>query len=79
GVAGRHRVIVLSDGLWRRQFGADPAIVGRSIQLNGVAHEIVGVLPPAFEFSNTSLELWAPMPLEGLSGPLSRASHELYV
>jgi putative ABC transport system permease protein len=79
GVAGRHRVIVLGDGLWRRQFGADPTVVGRSILLNGVAHQVVGVLPRSFEFPNPDLELWAPLPFDGLSEPLSRASHELFV
>ena len=42
-------VVMLSDGLWRRRFGSDPAVVGRSIQMNGTAHEVVGVMPPDFE------------------------------
>ena len=42
---GRHRVVLLSDGSWRRRFGADPAVVGRTIAFNGNAFEIVGVLP----------------------------------
>jgi len=79
GVVGQHRVIVLGDGLWRSQFGADSGIVGRSILLNGVQHEVVGVLPATFRFSNAELALWAPMPFEGLDEPPSRASHELYV
>jgi predicted permease len=79
GVAGQHRVVVLGHGLWRRQFGADPAIVGRSIQLNGVAHQVIGVLPETFEFPDPTFELWAPLPLRGLSSPLNRASHELRV
>ena len=37
---------MLSHGLWRRRYGADPDIVGRTIQVDGVAHEVVGVLPP---------------------------------
>ncbi len=47
---GRHRVVALSDDLWRRRFGADPAIVGRTITLNDQIHEVVGVLPPEFRF-----------------------------
>jgi putative ABC transport system permease protein len=45
---GRNRVILLSDGLWRRAFGADPSVVGRRVQLDGEPYEIVGVLPAAF-------------------------------
>jgi putative ABC transport system permease protein len=45
---GRHRVVLLSDGLWRRRFGSDPSVVGRTIAFDGVAFEIVGVLPPHF-------------------------------
>lgn len=47
-VSGRDRVVVLGDSLWRRRFAADPAIVGRSIRLNGEPYQVVGVLPAAF-------------------------------
>src|SRR5687767_9915798 len=42
---GRPAVAVISDALWRERFGADPAVVGRSITLNGAAFTVVGVLP----------------------------------
>ena len=42
------RVIVVSDALWRVRFGADPAIVGRTVKLSGEFFEIIGVAPPAF-------------------------------
>jgi putative ABC transport system permease protein len=45
---GRHRVAILTDGLWRRRFGADPAIVGRTAIFDGRPYEVVGVLPPSF-------------------------------
>jgi putative ABC transport system permease protein len=45
-VEGRHRVAVLSDALWRRRFGSDPSIVGRTITLDGGAFEVLGVMPP---------------------------------
>lgn len=45
---GAEWVIVLSDALWRRRFGADPAIVGRVLQLNGESWTVVGVLPREF-------------------------------
>src|SRR4030095_13554012 len=40
------RVVVLSDGFWRRRFGADRAVVGRTMSLNGEPHDIIGVLGP---------------------------------
>ena len=47
-VPGGHRVVVLSDFLWRSQFAADPAIVGRTVRLNGAVYDVVGVTPPGF-------------------------------
>jgi len=47
---GSERVVVLTDGLWRRRFGADPGIVGATVSINGEAHTVVGVLPPGFAF-----------------------------
>ncbi|CAA9354353.1 MAG: hypothetical protein AVDCRST_MAG11-3726, partial [uncultured Gemmatimonadaceae bacterium] len=43
---GRDRVVVLSDAFWRRQFGADPGVVGRAVTLNDATFVVVGVLPP---------------------------------
>ena len=62
-VEGRHRVAVLSDGLWRRRFGGDPGIVGKTIPLEGGAFEVVGVMPPDFEYpigAARATDLWAP-------------------
>ncbi len=44
---GRERVVVISDGLWRRRYGADPAAVGKTIVINGEDHVIVGVAAPS--------------------------------
>lgn len=43
---GQDRVVVISDALWRQRYGADPAVVGRSLAINGENHEIVGVAAP---------------------------------
>ena len=45
---GRHPAVVLSDGLWRRDFGADPDIVGKTVEINHVPLTVVGVADPAF-------------------------------
>ena len=79
GFAGKHRVVMLSHQLWTSRFGRDQSIVGRTLSLNGVAHEVVGVLPATFESPDEVLDLWAPLPYEGLTTPLPRANHELLV
>ena len=43
------RVLVLSDGLWRRRFNADPSVIGRVLMMNDVRYTIIGVMPPSFE------------------------------
>lgn len=64
--AGAHPEVILTEGLWRRWFGADPSAVGRSIRLNGLSYTIVGVTPGRFR--GTSLlsapELFVPMTMQ---------------
>ena len=48
--AGNDRVVVLGHGLWTRRYGADPSIVGRTVQVDSVARTVVGVMPPSFTF-----------------------------
>lgn len=52
GVWGGRSAVILSHALWTRRFGADPAIVSSSISLNNVPYEVVGVLPPSFDFAS---------------------------
>jgi putative ABC transport system permease protein len=69
---GNDRVVILSDGFWKRRFGADPSVVGKTLTLNGAPHEIIGVMPEEFNFpQGPSMppylqfplrpELWAPL------------------
>jgi predicted permease len=60
---GRHPVVVISEGLWRRAFGADPAIVGRTIQINSYPLTVVGVAAPRFHGSVVSLVMDVFIPL----------------
>jgi hypothetical protein len=50
--------VVISDGLWRSQFGGDPAVLGRTVNLNGSPYTIIGVMPPTFYFPNREKQLW---------------------
>jgi predicted permease len=60
--AGHDRVVVLSDGFWRRNFGGDPKVIGQSVRLDGEQYQIVGVMPPSFfDFFARRTELWAPL------------------
>ena len=55
------RVAMLSYGYWQARFGGDPAIVGKRIEVNGAAAEIVGVMPRGFKFGDTAPELILPL------------------
>ena len=58
---GAHQVAVISDGLWKRRFGQNAAIVGQSMLIDGQPHTIVGVLSPAFAFLNADTQVVVPM------------------
>ena len=58
--AGAPKTAILGDKIWRRDFNADPTIVGQSVTINGKAATIIGVMPPGFEFP-ASEELWTPL------------------
>lgn len=57
---GRNGVVVLSDALWRRAFGADGSIVGRTIPLDGRPHIVIGVMPPGFDPTDSHEDAWIP-------------------
>src|SRR5438552_3668754 len=72
---GRDNVVLLSDALWRRRFGADPNLVGRKLPINGRSFQVVGILPPGFQFP-PDCDIWAPLAFanEDLA-PDHRGSH----
>ncbi|HEY7409377.1 MAG TPA: ABC transporter permease [Vicinamibacteria bacterium] len=58
---GAHRVVVLTDGFWRRRFGGDPALLGQAITLNGEPYTVAGVLPRDFSFLGLEAQALVPM------------------
>lgn len=60
-VAGRERVVVLSDQLWRRNFAANPAIVDQTIAVNGQKYTVVGVMPPELSSLYRTVQMWSPL------------------
>lgn len=58
----RSPLVVLGNGLWKRRFGGDPQILGRTIHLSGTAYTVIGVMPPRFQFPSRTFELWTNMP-----------------
>jgi predicted permease len=53
-------VVLISDELWTDRYGSDPSIVGRTIELNGVSREVIGVMPPDYAFPTPETDVWAP-------------------
>jgi putative ABC transport system permease protein len=55
GQDGAPPTAILSDLLWRKQFGADPGVVGREIRIGGVPHKVIAVMPPEFRFPDNQM------------------------
>jgi putative ABC transport system permease protein len=73
---GNTRVVMLTYSSWRKRFGGDPNIVGRSLTLNDKSFTIIGVLPESFAWGNSSLELLVPLAPDPAR---SRGDHRLLV
>ncbi len=76
---GRDQVVLLSHGLWRRRYGADPAIVGRIVTVEGESYTLAGVLPdfPMFRILNRAIDIYTPLALPGSA--LTRDDHSIGV
>jgi putative ABC transport system permease protein len=57
--------VVISYGLWQSQFARSPAVLGRTVRLDGTPHTIIGVMPPDFNFPNRGIDTWTPLLLSG--------------
>lgn len=58
------RVAILSYGLWQRRFGGDPGILEKTVQLDGVGHTVIGVMPRGFRFNEEPADVWVPLGLD---------------
>ena len=74
-------VVVISEGLWRRHFGASPDVVGSPITLGGVKVTVIGVMPARFDFPVSPLhnDFWVPFDWRAVGDPTNRANHSLAV
>jgi putative ABC transport system permease protein len=74
---GRNQVVIISDGLWRRRFGADPSVIGRRLKLDRYdanSFTVVGVAPPEVQFPLRT-DIWMPEVDE--TGEVDRGGHDL--
>ena len=76
---GHEPVVILTNGLWRRHFGGDPALIGKTIQLDGKPARVIGILPKGFSLYGTSpqFDIWKPFEFD--RAKLDREDHELVV
>ena len=74
---GADRVVVLSNQLWRRNYGADPQVVGKRVHLGGESYLVVGVMPQGFLYPSRTTELWTPL-IFTPKQLASRGSHSLF-
>ena len=72
GRFGAPRVVLISHAYWQRQFGGDSNVLGRKIDVGGTIGEIVGVLPPSFDYPTRETDLWYPIRLDPARVPLGQ-------
>jgi predicted permease len=71
--------VILSYGFWQRRFGGDSTIVGRTITVSGTPRNVVGVMPPHFNYPEARTDIWAPMPRMNPDSLGHRANHYLFM
>jgi predicted permease len=59
--AGHERVVLLSEGLWRRRFAGDPHMIGRNVKVNGEDFVLIGIIPSSFQLWSFPAKLWTPL------------------
>ena len=71
---GNEKVVVLSHALWRDRFGADPAVVGKTIRLNSMPYQVIGVMAEGFYFPTPTTQAWVPFALPPRRRPTTSAA-----
>lgn len=66
---GGPTAVIISEGMWRTRFGGDAAVIGRTLAIDGVSRQIVGVMPSSFRFPSAQTELWVPLAMNRTSPP----------
>jgi putative ABC transport system permease protein len=72
---GQTPVAMIGHGVWMRRYGGDRAVVGRNVEINGVSHVVVGVLPRGFTGLSGTAEAWVPLAVHEPSQLTQRHSH----
>ncbi|HEY6333672.1 MAG TPA: ABC transporter permease [Blastocatellia bacterium] len=72
---GANNETILGDALWRSHFGADPSVVGKTVELSGQSYVVVGIMPRGFSYPDKT-DMWSPIGL-GAANPEDRGSHSL--
>ena len=73
----QERVAVISHAIWRAHLGGDPSALGRQLRLNGEPYQVVGVMPPGFQFPQQGTGVWVPFHVQAQD--LERDSHSFQV
>src|SRR5436190_10937187 len=74
---GHDHVVILTDGLWKRRFGSDAAVVGRTVLIDGSPFTVIGVLPLGYQFFLPDLDIWMPLTVDAALH--DRRSHSVMV
>jgi putative ABC transport system permease protein len=65
-------VIVISDGFWRRRFGADPHVLNKTLRLDGASRTVIGVMPAEFRYQAAGVDYWIPLNVAPQPAPGAR-------
>ncbi len=72
---GAAPVVLIGESLWRTRFDSDPKVVGRTLDLDGVTYEIIGVMPSSFQMPRRETRLWVPLRFDPASPPQTAYSY----
>jgi predicted permease len=75
---GADPVVVLSHEIWQRAFGGDPAMVGKTVMIQGLQRTVLGIMPPGFDLHDAKAQLWIPSGLDP-NNRQNRGSHGFYL